>query len=78
MADAGIIFKAGTTEEVGGLSQGGVNLTAKNDALRNALQVALSPMALKLEARTKSKTTAKAPAKKRASTTTRKPAKKKK
>jgi hypothetical protein len=74
MADAGIIFKAGTTEEVGGLAQGGVILTAKNDALRNALQVALSNKPLKLAARRKSKTTAK----KRAGTTTKKPAKKKK
>ncbi len=48
MADAGILFEAGTTEEVGGIAQCAVVLIEKNDALRNALQVALSNVALHL------------------------------
>ena len=40
-----VIFRAGTTEELAGLVQGGVDLRDKNAALRVALQTALGPQA---------------------------------
>jgi hypothetical protein len=40
MADAGSIFRAGTTESIGGINQGGVDLLEKQPALRTALQLA--------------------------------------
>jgi hypothetical protein len=43
--DLGAIFRAGTTEEIGSVVQGGVMLKEKNEALRKALQVALGPRA---------------------------------
>jgi hypothetical protein len=46
--DNGVIFRAGTTEEVAWLAQGGVVLKERDDALRNALQIAISSMALGL------------------------------
>jgi hypothetical protein len=41
MVDAGSIFEAGTTREIGGISQGGVVLRKENEPLRAALQAAL-------------------------------------
>lgn len=38
LADSGSIFEAGTTRELGGVSQGGVVLAEKNEPLRGALQ----------------------------------------
>ncbi len=47
-ADAGIIFRAGTTAEVGWVGQGqSVVLKDQDDALRDALQVAIGPNALR-------------------------------
>jgi hypothetical protein len=60
--DEGSIFRAGTTEEIGGMSQGGVVLKDRNDALRLALQVAVGKKPLRRKAKT-------APAAKAASTT---------
>ena len=57
--DAGAIFQAGTTVEVGWLSQGGVVLKEPNDALRTALQVAVGPTAVRRKP--KAKPRAKAP-----------------
>jgi hypothetical protein len=51
MTDAGSIFDAGTTHEIGGLSQGGVVLTKKNAPLQVALQVAVGPKPLKPKAK---------------------------
>ena len=45
--DLGAIFRAGTTEEIGSIVQGGVMLREKDDALREALQAALGPRARK-------------------------------
>jgi hypothetical protein len=67
--DEGSIFRAGTTEEIGGMSQGGVVLKDRNDALRLALQVAVGKKPLRRKAKT-------APAAKAASTTPKRLAKK--
>ncbi|MCC7535373.1 MAG: hypothetical protein IT379_04135 [Deltaproteobacteria bacterium] len=44
-ADCGVIFRAGTTEEIGWRVQGGIVLAERNDALRNALQIAVDAKA---------------------------------
>jgi len=59
LVDAGVIFRAGTTEEIGWRSQGGVVLKERNDALRVALQTALGPKALKWKKPAKAKADAK-------------------
>lgn len=43
--DQGAIFRAGTSEEIGGVAQAGVTLSEPNDELRVALQSALFPQA---------------------------------
>jgi len=47
--DQGVIFRAATTEEIGWVVQGGVELKERNDALRVALKVALGPRAARLK-----------------------------
>jgi hypothetical protein len=63
--DAGVIFTVGTTEEIAWLSQAGVVLKAKNDALRVALQNAVGPrpQMKKVKAEAKATTRARAAAK---------------
>ncbi|HEY8091983.1 MAG TPA: hypothetical protein VIF09_29175 [Polyangiaceae bacterium] len=60
MVDSGSIYRAGTTEEVGWVAQGGVVLKEKNDALRLALQVAVGRKPLRRKAK---KTASKKPKK---------------
>lgn len=49
--DQGAIFRAGTSDEIGGVAQGGVTLSETNEGLRVALQSALFPHAAKLAAK---------------------------
>jgi hypothetical protein len=49
--DAGVVFRAGTTDEVAWLSQGGVVLSHGDDGLRLALQNVLGPRASRLPRR---------------------------
>jgi hypothetical protein len=51
MVDAGVIFRAGTTEAIGWLSQGGVVLEEKDDVLRRALQIAVGRKPLRKKPR---------------------------
>lgn len=41
--DAGVLFEAGTTKELGGVSQGGVVLQTPDSALKEATQIAVGP-----------------------------------
>jgi hypothetical protein len=62
--ESGSIFEAGTTREIGGISQGGVVLKENNEPLRAALQTALQTKkvkAPKAKVQTQAKTKAKAP-----------------
>lgn len=49
--DQGAIFRAGTSEEIGGVAQAGVTLSETNEELRVALQSALFPHAAMLAAK---------------------------
>jgi len=59
--DAGVIFEAGTTQELGSVVQGGVELQSPNPALKEAIQIAVGP---KPKRKAVTKTAKKAPRRK--------------